>query len=219
MLNQDQLKELAAQLSQPVGEQGIATGKQMEVTNANMILSSIKALHLTGNESVLEIGFGNAMHVPLVLQYGNGVAYTGVDISKTMEEEAIKNNAALVEQGRAEFIITDGDSLPFAANSFDRLFTVNTLYFWKDPAKYLLEFLKVLKPGASGVICFAERSFMQQLPFVQYGFNLYSKEEVEILLSQVGFVQIESSLHMEQVYSNAGEKVDRDFVITGFVKP
>ncbi len=219
MLNEDQLKELAAQLSQPVGENGIVTGRQMEVTNANMILSSIKALQLTGTEAVLEVGFGNGAHVPLVLQYGNGITYTGVDISETMEAEALKKNAAAVEEGKAAFIVADGNMLPFAANSFDRLFTVNTIYFWKDPARYLLEFLKVLKPGATGVICFAERSFMQQLPFVQYGFNLYTKEEVEILLSQAGFVQVKSSLHMEQVQSNAGEKVDRDFVITSFVKP
>lgn len=218
MLHDDELKQLAAQLAKPVGEHGIATGKQMQVHNANMIISSLQALQLSGNESVLEIGFGNAAHVPLVLQYGTGIRYTGVDISETMQSEALKNNAGAVEAGQVEFIITEGNSLPFAANSFDRLFTVNCIYFWKEASRYLLDFFKVLKSGAVGAIGYAERSFMQQLPFVQYGFTLYSKEEVEALLHVVGFVSVESIGHHEEV--QASEKmIERPFVVTQFVKP
>lgn len=218
MLHEDELKQLAAQLAKPAGDHGIATGKQMQFHNANMILSSILALQLSGNESVLEIGFGNASHVPLVLQYGSGIRYTGVDISETMQSEALKHNSDAVEAGQVEFIITDGNSLPFAAKSFDRLFTVNCIYFWKEASRYLRDFFKVLKSGSVGAIGYAERSFMQQLPFVQYGFTLYSKEEVESLLTQAGFISVQSIEHREEVQAN-DKLIVRPFVVTRFIKP
>ncbi len=218
-MDEQSLKELAAQLRQPEGEKGIQVAKQMEQTNAFMITASIDKLALKDNERVLEIGFGNGNHVSYLLQKAAHISYTGIDISEQMLREAVANNENRVATGQAVFKLTEGKHIPGEDAAFDAIFTVNTIYFWEDAPAYLSEIIRVLQPGGRGCITFGLKSFMEQLPFTGYGFTLYSHDEVEQLLKQAGAVNITSALKTETVMSNAGEAVDRTFSITSFSRP
>lgn len=218
-MEENEWKELAGHLRQPAGEKGIEVAKQMEQTNAFMITATVDTLGLKDNEHVLEVGFGNGSHVAYVLGRSASVLYTGADISEWMQQEAIKINNDFVTGKQASFIVTDGKVLPFEDNSFDAFFTVNTIYFWQDPLGYAKEILRVLKKGGRGCITFAQKSFMQQLPFVKHGFTLYSKEDTEALLLEAGTAGIRSDMKTEKVQSNTGDRVEREFVITEFRKP
>lgn len=217
-MDEQTLKDLASQLRQPSGDRGTQVAKQMEQNNAFMISTAIDSLKLVAGDRLLEAGFGNGTHVGYALRKDRAIHYTGVDISDLMLKEAIQNNQEQVEHQQATFLLTDGKKLPFDDNSFTTFFTVNTIYFWEDPLAYAVEIMRVLADGARGCITFAERSFMEQLPFTGYGFTLYSREEVEQLLLSAGAVTLESITYREQVRSNAGQMVDRTFVVTSFTK-
>lgn len=208
---EEDLKRIARQLACPDGEHGIKTGEVMNISNAGMTKAAIYALCLKDEDSVLEIGHGNGAHIANLLKHARGLKYFGADISATMIAQAEHINAELIQQKSVSFSLTDGETLPFETQSLDKVFTVNTIYFWKNPSQYLAKIKRILKPNGSLVIAFADKIFMQKLPFTRYGFNLFEKEAVLDLLKSAGFLEINFQQNEEQIQSNAGNLVDRTY--------
>lgn len=218
-LNKSDFKEIAGQLGCPNGDKGIKTAEMMAVNNGHMIALTIASLNPKPNDVILEIGPGNGSHVVSLLAATKHLLYYGVDISTLMVQEAIKLNKEAVSSARADFSLSNGMQLNFAAGFFTKVFTVNTLYFWKDPKAYAVEILRVLRPGGLFSLTFAPRAFMEKLPFTQYDFRLYSREEAEDLLISSGFEIKEVHLHKEMVRSDAaGMEAERDIIIINAVK-
>ncbi|MBB5636953.1 ubiquinone/menaquinone biosynthesis C-methylase UbiE [Pedobacter cryoconitis] len=217
--NKPDFKEIAGQLGCPSGDKGLRTAESMAINNGNMITLTISELNLKPNDVVLEIGPGNGSHVIQLLKDIKYLLYYGVDISSLMISEAVKLNESFVTSGRADFSLSDGEKLNFAADFFTRIFTVNTLYFWRNPKAYAAEILRVLKPGGLFSLTFGSREFMEKLPFTQYDFQLYSQQEAEELLLSSGFKIRSVNLQTEKVRSNAGMDVERDIIIINAVKP
>ncbi|MFC3198770.1 class I SAM-dependent methyltransferase [Parapedobacter deserti] len=188
MNNPIDFRAAAAQLAKPEGEDGITTAEHMNTSNADMTRHAIDLLDCEDGDSILEIGPGNGRFAEYVLLKGANVRYTGVDISETMVAAAQKINKPYVSNGQAVFKLTDGLYLPFSDNTFHKIFTVNTLYFWKNPALQLMEIRRVLKPSGIFCLAIASKRFMETLPFSAYGFTLYAPEEAEELLLANGFV-------------------------------
>lgn len=218
-LNENRLAALADQLSCPSGADGIKTADQMALSNSNMIGQTIIALNIGDKDNVLEIGPGNGIHVAALLEQSSNALYYGAEISELMIAEASRLNEKYMAVGRAFFSLTDGENLDFADEFFTKIFTVNTLYFWADPLAYAQEILRVLKGGGTFLLTFASRSFMEKLPFTQYGFRLYSEVDAKELLQQAGFEIDEVSVHNETITSNAGMQVDREFFVIKAIKP
>lgn len=141
--------EMEQQLSCPSGDKGIEMGKVMNDTNVGMITSSIKALGIEAGHKVLELGHGNGGHIRQLLNQADDVHYTGIEISDTMHREAARMIKSSNYASQVDLILYDGSRLPFPDNTFDKFFTVNTIYFWPDPVAMLLEIARVLKPSAS----------------------------------------------------------------------
>jgi len=206
-----ELKNIAKQLSCPEGEHGIKTGEMMHANNIGMTTSAIDALNLKNNETILEIGQGNGGHIAQLLSRAENLHYFGADISATIITDAEKINQDFIPGGKIHFKLTDGVSLPFDDDRFDKIFTVNTIYFWKNPNEYLTEIKRTLKLNGNLVICFADKTFMQNLPFTPYGFTLYEVEKVKELLKNAGF-SVENILSKtEQIKSKTGEQVERKY--------
>lgn len=206
-------KQVAAQLRKPENEDGLATAARMEQNNGGMISETIKALALQPTDTVLELGFGNGAHIKQIMTAGD-VQYTGVDISPTMVTLANDINKAHIEAGAVNFALTDGLSLSYTDNSFHKIFTVNTLYFWEQPLTYAREIYRVLQPGGKFCLCFADAAFMEKLPFVQYGFTLYTLQQATGLLTEAGFKNITPQFQHEELLSpGAPNTVERDYII------
>ncbi|WP_294287689.1 class I SAM-dependent methyltransferase [uncultured Chryseobacterium sp.] len=211
-MDQEKLKILARNLANPEGEKGIEIGEMMNATNIGMTLESIKALLIEDNEQILEIGHGNAGHVKSILNRAQNIKYTGIDISVTMHNEAKKLNEVFREQ--ANFVLYGGEKLPFEDKTFDKIFTVNTVYFWKQPVDYLNEIYRVLKKTGTFVLTFGQRDFMEKLPFTPFGFILYNTDEMEEMVSKSHFSRMTVSERQEEVKSKTGhETITRNYTI------
>ncbi|MHC0443676.1 class I SAM-dependent methyltransferase, partial [Flavobacterium sp. 3-210] len=80
-----------------------------------------------------------------------------------MFQEARKINRNFVSQKQAFFSLYDGNKIPFEDETFDKVFTVNTIYFWQKPEDLLSEIYRVLKPNGNFCLTFAEEDFMKKL--------------------------------------------------------
>jgi len=210
--SEEELKEVASQLGNPDGSAGVKTGERMYHSNANMISFGINSLDIKSGDIVLEIGPGNGGHVSSIANIAGAVQYHGVDISETMVQEANKLNEELVTAGQVSFTLSDGNILEFGDDTFDKIFTVNTVYFWKNPSAFASEIYRVLKPGGVFSLVFSDKSFMQQLPFTRFGFQLYDRPLAEQLLSEANFSILITIEELEMTKSNLGEDVERPVI-------
>ncbi|SEK22880.1 class I SAM-dependent methyltransferase [Parapedobacter koreensis] len=205
-------KAVAAQLAKPEGEAGIKTAEQMNISNADMTRYAIDQLALKSRENVLEIGPGNGRFAEYVLSKGPDIHYTGADISATMVQTAHEINKHLIDMGQADFLQIDGLHLPFPDHTFTQVFTVNTLYFWENPAILLAEIKRILKPEGVFCLAIASKTFMEQLPFTAFGFALYSPEEAQELLVANGFRLMDTAIREHKTTSASKQEVMREEV-------
>ncbi len=211
MATQQELEQLAGQLRQPNGAAGIDVANMMNENNIGMTHHSIEMLELRDDQQVLELGHGNGGHIGHLLKQAARLKYSGLEMSQLMTEEARLLNQKWIEKGQAAFFLYDGTTTPFSDNSFDRVFTVNTIYFWKDPVSLLSEIYRITTAGGWFNITFAQKSFMQILPFTKYGFELYDTQKVEKLVAATSWKILRTESETETVKSKTGEKVQREF--------
>ncbi|MEX1240250.1 MAG: class I SAM-dependent methyltransferase [Cyclobacteriaceae bacterium] len=182
------LKAIAQQLRQPEGEQGIQLAKKMNEGNLYINRFTIDALQLRSNEHVLEIGMGNGFFVKDILSIDDSLRYAGCDFSPVMVEEARIVNKKFIQSKRAQFHLAPADELPFQNEAFDKVFTVNTIYFWEDVGRVFSEIRRVLRPEGRLVISLRPKSIMKHYPLARFGFRLFSKEDISQLIKKNSFV-------------------------------
>ena len=210
-MEKEELQAIAAQLKHPTGEKGIEMANMMHETNINMTRHSVQNLNIKAGNSILELGHGNAGHVEFIFEQAENLKYYGLEMSELMFQEARQINRNFVSQKQAFFSLYDGNDIQFQDNYFDKIFTVNTIYFWQNPEKFVLEIYRVLKEKGTFSLTFAEESFMKTLPFTKYEFELYSTEKAESLIQKTLFKIIKKETLTEKVKTKTGELVDRAF--------
>lgn len=214
-MSEEELKNLADQLRHPEGDYGLSVGEMMQFTNMGLIHKTIDNLSAKDGNSILEIGPGNGAHVQYLINKARNLRYKGVDISETMIIEAAKINAAIPN---TSFLLSDGKTIPFEDGSFDRVFTVNTIYFWKHPQAYADEIARVLRSGGVAAIGLIPKSTMQHIPFSKYGFTMYDTDSVSMLLKNAGLDITSAHPDKEFVTSSSGEQIEREILIVTAVK-
>ncbi|MCH5715330.1 class I SAM-dependent methyltransferase [Niabella hibiscisoli] len=139
-------------------------------------------------------------------------------MSELMMDAARHTNQKWIDNGEASFYLYDGARTPFSDGSFDKVFTVNTIYFWSDPVSLLSEIYRITTAGGWFNITFAQKAFMQTLPFTQFGFELYDTTKVETLVAATSWKILATAYETETIKSKAGEIVQREFTTITLAK-
>lgn len=205
-------ERIASQLRCPQGELGKEFGRVMNLRNLSMILGALAQLDLQAGNRVLELGAGDGGLLGYLLSRAPDLQYIGLDISETMVAQAQAFNTPFIQAGLADHVLYDGTRLPLADASFDRAMAVNTVYFWTDMPAMLAELARILKPGGRLCLTFAERAFMQRLPFAAHGFVLWDATEIE---QQVGALPLQRVARVQEedlAVSKDGRLVKRPYV-------
>jgi ubiquinone/menaquinone biosynthesis C-methylase UbiE len=170
-------KTVAKQLRKPSGIFAGKVGNEMNKTNSFLYDFTIKAMQLTDNESILEIGFGNGKFFDKIFSTANNLKISGLDFSPKMVKVATSNNPSTSNSGKLTLRLGSSDKIPFPDNSFDKIFCINVIYFWEQPADHLQEIYRVLKPGGTFYTSIRTKESLVQMPFAKYGFNVYTQDE------------------------------------------
>lgn len=96
-------------------------------------------------DSILDIGCGGGMTLKRMSDRAKQGHLTGVDYSSVSVQESKKLNETDIRSGKMEIIEASVEAMPFAEHSFDKIITVESFYFWPDPAENLKEVYRVLK--------------------------------------------------------------------------
>lgn len=216
-MSENEMKKLAAQLRKPEGLIGVEVAEEIYKTNRNIIRSTIDLLGLKGNDLVLEIGHGNGSHIDSLFQKEMNIIYHGLELSKLMHNEAQKINQPKITSKRAYFQHYNGKKFPYNDRSFDKIFTINTLYFWDDPIQFLAEVRRVLKDNGLFSVTFASEETLAKLPVTQYGFTSYSKNGFSKLMTDNHFTVEKLVEKSETIVTHEDESENREFFI-GLIK-
>lgn len=134
---------------------------------------------------MLEVGFGGGALLNDLLAAGAQVA--GVDASAAMVERARRRFRKAIIAGRLSIAEGLASALPLPAASVDQACSVNSLYFWADPALVLAEFARVLRPGGRLVLVFQSAEQVRAWPGHRHGFAAHDAAEVTGWLRAAGF--------------------------------
>lgn len=211
-------EQTAAQLRCPHGDTGKALGQAMNLRNLPMIINAYAALDLQPHARILEIGYGNGGLLGYILSLADNLHYSGVETSPLMHAEALAFNQPFIAAGLAAYHHYNGTQLPFAAQSFDNIISINTLYFWEHPAALLAETCRVLKSGGRLCLSFCDKNFMQTLPFAAHGFTLYDRDDLLALTQALPLHLAQHTTHRDTAIDKNGHLVARRYINMLFVK-
>jgi len=155
--------------------------------NADLNAFVKEILELQTEDRVLEVGFGPGKLINEIASITTKGIVEGIDFSVTMVKQATKVNSRYISSGRVILHKGECGSLPFENEVFDKLCSINTLYFWKSPKEYFAEMFRVIKPGGTIAIGFRDDEQMRNLNLSEDIFGSYSKNDVVNLLLDAGF--------------------------------
>ncbi len=110
--------------------------------------AAIKHLGLGPNQTVLEVGIGTGLNLPL---YAPECRLTGIDLSQEMLDKAVERVQHLA-MPNVTLKVMDATSMDFADNEFDKGLATYTISAVPDPVSVLREMRRVVKPGGTIVL-------------------------------------------------------------------
>ena len=181
---------LAGQHGHPRGIVGYILGEQMVRQHVPETAWTISLLNIQPQDQILELGFGAGRAIELVAAQASNGRVSGIDISQAMVHTASRRNARAIKSGHVTLRQGDLTNLPFPDNLFDKVFSIQTLYFWPDPRLALAEIFRVLKLGAMLVITLSTGTVdsVEVTGLEQY--QLLLEAQIVPVMKQVGFTSV-----------------------------
>ncbi|MFT8313263.1 MAG: class I SAM-dependent methyltransferase [Clostridium sp.] len=171
-------KYIAEQFGKPTGIGGIISTFIMNRMNQIQYKSVMNNLNCSQKDRVLDIGFGNGYLIKHLAKKNEGDFY-GIEISDDMLKTACKRNRELIKQGKVYLTKGNVMDIPFENSFFDKIYTVNTVYFWENLDKSLSEIKRVLKPNGIFINAIYSKQWLDNIKYTRYGFSKYTPKELE----------------------------------------
>ncbi|PYM42768.1 MAG: SAM-dependent methyltransferase [Candidatus Rokuibacteriota bacterium] len=111
-------------------------------------VAAVKHLDIQRGESVLEVGIGTGLNLPL---YPPASRLTGIDLSEEMLDKAVERVQTLA-MPNVTLKVMDATSMDFEDDEFDKAVATYTISAVPDPVAVLREMRRVVKPGGVLVI-------------------------------------------------------------------
>ncbi len=166
----------------PNGFVGRFFGYIMSVFNRGDVRATIRAMNLRSGQRILEIGFGPGEALSQILKKNLQIKLFGIDHSSAMVEMATSRNIAAIESNTLTITIGEVEYLYFPTEHFDTVFSINSIYFWQNPERILLEIRNILKPKGRLITTVRNST---------HGLNKhYNGESLRLLYEAAGFSEI-----------------------------
>ena len=167
-------------------------GEGMEQDHLPITLPVLDLMQLRPTDNVLDAGCGAGWLSRLLAEQVPEGRVVGMDIADEMVRRARKN---YVDLANAMFVVGGVDEIPWEGNFFDKVISVESSYYWPDPARGLREIFRVLREGGSAWILinyYRDNPHCHQwAQHYQIPTHLLSAEEWARLFRDAGFTNVE----------------------------
>ncbi|HKV56184.1 MAG TPA: class I SAM-dependent methyltransferase [Candidatus Binataceae bacterium] len=179
-----------SQFQNPRGLGGRFAGWTMTWWNAGINAFVSEIVDAGPRDHILEIGFGPGTLLRRLSRNTEQGFIAGVDPSAAMQAQARRRNRHAIERGRMELKSSDIQRIPYPDARFDKVCTVNTIYFWSDPQAAAREVFRVTRGGGRFVLAFRAEEQTPQSFSARRGLHGYAPERARELLEAAGFTDL-----------------------------
>ena len=166
-------------------------GEDMEQEHLPIVLPLLDRMGLARDENVLDVGCGSGWLAALLAEQVPEGRVVGMDVSDEMVRRARKRND---EIENVMFVVGEAGEVPWDAQFFSQALSVESAYYWSDPARGLREIFRVLREGGSAWVLI---NFYRENPhahqwkeILTVPVHLLSAEEWAALLREAGFTDV-----------------------------
>ena len=166
-------------------------GEGMERDHLPIVLPMLAQMALRPDENVLDAGCGSGWLVRLLASQITEGRVVGMDISDEMVRLARRATSDLEN---VLCVVGSVDEIPWQPHFFNRVVSVESAYYWPDPARGLHEIHRVLREGGTAWILI--NFYLENLHCHQWAkqfatpAHLLSAGEWEALFHDAGFTNI-----------------------------
>ncbi len=184
------LKTFFTNCAHPRGRMGRVMLRFMNFGHAPLTNWGLSLLSFQDQMTMLDIGCGGGATLQRLLKRSKDAKVYGIDISEESVAKAKKINAEALDK---QVFVTQGsaEKLPYDDGMFDVITAVETVYFWPNLPHCLKEVRRVLKPGGRFAIMIEVLDSDSVWTNVVEGMTAYSPDELQKMLNEAGFIQIE----------------------------
>ena len=155
------------------------------------------------DDRVLEIGCGTGKLIKKMAVKINNGHIEGIDFSPAMVAIAKKRNRKHIARGTVAIVEGNLNAKTYPPDRFTKACSVNTIYFWKNPAHTIDKVMDSLVAGGRFVVAFEDIAQLEQRQLSADVFRLYSTSDIEDLFIRSGLVtdvRIQSSAKRKQLF-------------------
>lgn len=131
----------------PKGEEGREVLDGMRDSHGPVTDWTLSLMNPAPTDCILDIGCGGGRALKKLSALVPEGRLFGVDYAETAVECTKEENQADVATGKLTVVQGSVSNLPFADNTFDKIFSIESYYFWPNLQQDVQEILRVLKPG------------------------------------------------------------------------
>lgn len=167
-------------------------GEEMEDHHLPITRPVLPLMDLKPNDRILDLGCGSGWLCRLLARRVPEGHVVGVDVAREMVRRA---RAAGREYANLNFMEGTADRIPCANGSFSKIVSVESAYYWPDPAACIREMFRVLAEGGSAWILinyYLENPYAHQWgPIVNVPTHLLSADDWKDFYREAGFVNVQ----------------------------
>jgi len=124
-------------------------GEEMEDSHLPIVNPTLALMDLQPADRVLDLGCGSGWLVRRLAAFVPKGWVTGIDVSDEMIRRA---ELARTGVPNVRFLTGAAEEIPAPPGSFTKVISVESAYYWRDPARGLREIFRVLQAGGSAWI-------------------------------------------------------------------
>lgn len=121
-------------------------GEEMAEEHAAIAAGMLAGMEFAPDDKILDIGCGSGWLCGLLADKVPRGQLVGLDVADEMVCRARQRYA---DDPRLMFIIAGAEDIPWDDNFFNKAISIESAYYWPEPAQSFREIFRVLQPGGS----------------------------------------------------------------------
>lgn len=180
-------KYLSNQFKKPSGLIGRFIERGMSKRTSFDAEWTISLVGIQSASRMLEIGFGGGLAAELASQKAPQGFLAGIDHSDTMVRVASKRNAKAIKAGKMELQQGEASFVPYPDESFDIIYSLHSIYFWRNPIECLRGFRQKLIPGGLLAITIQPKNRWREDQVNTPGMAFFMGEQIVEMFNWAGY--------------------------------